>query len=470
MSGSSQSGTGHAFVLHHPPGFRRRRGLNWGALGIMYASYYMCRYNFRFATPGLESEFGFTISQISNFWVIWSLAYGTGQLVNGLISDRIGGRWTMLIGAVGTIAMNFIFGFSSFVGTVATFGLIALLNGWFQSYGAPGMVKINAAWFARTERGTFSGIFGIMIQLGQYAINTLAPFILAGFTITVWTIGTWVVEPGSWRVLFIIPPFFTAAAAIFLAFSVKEEPAQAGFPDAIEDELDNSAGTRVTLRETFTTIFRHPLVWFYAIAYASTGAVRHSSDQLSVMFFTQQLGIDMQSRPIAVIVTLNLMTTTAILGSIGAGFVSDKFFQGHRSPVAMVLYYFEAFILTMAAIVMFAGFVQPGLTGVIIGSTFLVLTSLTVNSTHSIVGAAAPMDIGGKKMAGFAAGVIDSFQYYGSALSLWLTGMMVEKYGWSAWYPIMVAFAVMGGTSMLIVTRRQKRVRMQQAAAGVGAH
>ena len=160
---------------HYPPGFRAARGLNWGALGVLYASYYMARYNFRFATPGMVEEFGFNVADISQIFVVWSLAYGTGQLVNGLLADRIGGKTSMLVGAAGTIVCNLIFGFSSFVGTLATFGLIAILNGWFQSCGAPGMIKINAAWFARQERGTFSGIFGIMIQLGQYAINTLAP-------------------------------------------------------------------------------------------------------------------------------------------------------------------------------------------------------------------------------------------------------------------------------------------------------
>ena len=318
----------------YPPGFRARRGLNWGALGVLYASYYMARYNFRFATPGMVEEFGFNVADITQIFVVWSLAYGTGQLVNGLLADRIGGKTSMLVGAAGTIVCNFIFGFSSFVGTLATFGLIAILNGWFQSCGAPGMIKINAAWFARQERGTFAGIFGIMIQMGQYAINTLAPFLLGGFTVGLWFIGTWVVEPGTWRVLFIIPPFVTAAAAVFMALTVKEEPAAAGFPDVIQDELDNSAGTRVSLKESFTTIFTHPLVWFYAAAYACTGAVRHSSDQLSVLFFTQQLGIDMKAKPLSVLIILNLMTTTAILGSILSGWVSDKFFAGHRSPVA----------------------------------------------------------------------------------------------------------------------------------------
>src|SRR5256714_15554836 len=83
--------------IHHPPGFRPRRGLNWFIIGLLYASYYMCRYNFRFATPGMIAEFGFSKSQITDILAAWSIAYGTGQLINGLFTDRIGGKAAMLI-------------------------------------------------------------------------------------------------------------------------------------------------------------------------------------------------------------------------------------------------------------------------------------------------------------------------------------------------------------------------------------
>ena len=130
----------------YPPGFKTRRNLNWIIIGLMYASYYMCRYNFKFAAPGLEEEFGFSHADITDMLGIWSIAYGTGQLVNGLLTDRIGGKTAMLIGAVGTIVVNLVFGFTSFSGAFSTMATIWLINGWFQSFGAPSMVKINAAW------------------------------------------------------------------------------------------------------------------------------------------------------------------------------------------------------------------------------------------------------------------------------------------------------------------------------------
>lgn len=467
--------------LIHPPGFRARRGLNWSSLGLLYASYYMCRYNFRFATPGMQDEFGFTTTQISDLVAIWSLTYGTGQLVNGLLSDRIGGKRSMQIGAFGTIVVNILMGLLPLLlvgGALAgaakyvfridaidpaflAIAVVWLINGWFQSFGAPGMVKINAAWFHRTERGTFAGIFGFMIQLGQVTSSKLSPFILNGISI-----GVLVIAPGEWRWLFIIPPVFTLVMAVFMSFAAKQTPDEAGYPGVIEDEIDNSAGVTVSLKESFRTIFTHPLVWFYAAAYACTGAVRTSSDQLAILYFQDQLGMNMRTNIApAVVWTLAAMPLAAVAGSLASGWISDKFFKGHRSPVAMVLYFLEAVVIGFAAMLLLQGMVGPTPAGILTGCGILIMISLTANSTHSIVGAAAPMDIGGKKMAGFAAGVIDSFQYYGGAIALILTGRVLDatkaEHGWLFWYVIMAGFGVLGGVSMLLVMRKQKRMHAE---------
>lgn len=443
----------------------------------MYAAYYMCRYNFRFATPGMQAEFGFTTTQIADMIAIWSLTYGTGQLVNGLLCDKIGGKRSMQIGAFGTIVVNLllglvplmlvggalaatgrILGLSNIDPAFAAISVVWLINGWFQSFGAPGMVKINAAWFRRTERGTFAGIFGFMIQLGQVASSKLSPIILNGISL-----GVLVIAQGEWRWLFILPPLITLMAAIFMTMAAKQSPDEAGYPGVIEDEIDNSAGVTVTLRESFRTIFTHPLVWFYAVAYACTGAVRSTSDQLAILYFQEQLGMNMKANiPGVVVWTLALMPMAAVVGSFLSGWVSDRFFKGHRSPVAMVLYFFEALVIGMSAVLLLKGLVGPTPAGIVTGCSILIAIALTANSTHSIVGAAAPMDIGGKKMAGFAAGVIDSFQYYGGAISLMVTGRVLdatkETHGWLFWYVIMAGFGILGGISMYLVMRKQKRM------------
>src|SRR5258705_907796 len=166
-----------------PAGLRARRGLNWAIVGLMYTSYYFCRYNFSYANKAIKDEFGFTNSDIGTILSMQFVAYGCGQIINGLLTDRIGGKRAMLIGAAGTITMNIVFGAASFAGMLGLFVAIRGIDGYLQAFGSPGMVKINAAWFGQAERGRFAGIFGFMINLGRFGIFTLGRALLAGFTI-----------------------------------------------------------------------------------------------------------------------------------------------------------------------------------------------------------------------------------------------------------------------------------------------
>lgn len=470
------NGTTPSRLSPHPPGFRARRGLNWTALGLMYASYYLCRYNFRWAGPDIRDQYHLDYSQITFITGCWAWAYGIGQWINGLLADRMGGKKAMLIGAVGTIIANVAFGAVSTVGNLAIFTWIWAANGYVQSFGAPGMIKINAAWFTRVERGTFSGIFGFMIQLGQVGINGLAPALLAGFTI-----GLWIVPPLHWKWLFWIPPMFVGVFAVLMIIFVKETPEQAGFPDAgaatassphvqetpgqaefsgvaVSENEGGDSDVRASIGESLLTILKHPLVWFYALAYFCTGAVRHGSDQLAVLYFVDELKLS-RDNP-AMVHTLALMPVVAIAGSIAAGFLSDKVFKGHRAPVAMSLYLLESAVILTAVLLI----EWLGVKSVSWSCLFLVLISLTANSTHSIVGSAAPMDIGGRRMSGFAGGVIDSFQYFGSAIAVPLMGKLLDKYGWGTWFPTMAGFGLIGGFAMWLVIRKQRLLARQQTS------
>src|SRR6185436_2788527 len=103
----------------YPPGFRARRGLNWGFLGLLYTSFYMCRYNLSIANKSISQEFGFTRSDMGYIITTALFAYACGQIINGLLTDRIGGKRAMLIGATGTIIMNLLFGWASMWGYFA---------------------------------------------------------------------------------------------------------------------------------------------------------------------------------------------------------------------------------------------------------------------------------------------------------------------------------------------------------------
>ena len=145
----------------YPRGFRPRRGLNWGYLGLLYTSFYLCRFNLSVANKSISDQYHFSYSEMSRIIFTSTLVYAFGQIINGLITDRIGGKKAMLIGAAGTITMNILFGAASVWGILGLFIAIRGIDGYFQSFGAPGMTKIKTAWFAKTERGGFCRHFRV---------------------------------------------------------------------------------------------------------------------------------------------------------------------------------------------------------------------------------------------------------------------------------------------------------------------
>src|SRR4030095_13545340 len=196
----------------------------------------------------------------------------------------------MLIGAFGTIAMNLLFGVASFWGILWLFIAIRGLDGYLQSFGAPGMIKINAAWVRANERGRFAGIFGFMINLGRFAIGWLGPALLGGF----YLFGIWQIPPQHWRWVFWAPAIITAFTATLLAIVTKDTPEQASFPP-VNPQEESGSPIQSDVFKVLKTIASNPLVWVIACAYACTGAVRQGIDQWFPRFMQEVHQIDLRS-------------------------------------------------------------------------------------------------------------------------------------------------------------------------------
>jgi len=420
----------------HPPGFRRRRGLNWAFIGLLYTSFYMCRYNLPLAGSAIRSEFEFSRAQLGTIITTQLLAYACGQIINGLLTDRLGGKRAMLIGATGTIVMNLLFGVASFWGLLSLFVVIRGIDGYLQAFGSPGMVKINAAWFRHTERGSFAGIFGFMINLGRFGINNLGAALLAGFIF----LGLIRIPPLHWRWLFWIPAGIALIIGVCMALIVKDTPEEAHFPPVNpQEEIGGRVQAKVS--DVFKIIATNPVVWIIACAYGCTGAVRQGIDQWFPLFMREVHHVDYQSAQFQFLAFSIPLVASA--GSLISGLISDKIFRGRRAPVAAVLYFLETLVILSAA----------QFHSVNAAIFFLVLISLTANSTHSILGTAAAMDIGGAKMAGFTAGVIDSFQYFGGSLAGYFLGALLDR-SWGNYFYFMAPFGIIGGVLMLSILGR----------------
>ena len=214
----------------------------------------------------------------------------------------------------------------------------------------------------------------------------------------------------------------------------KNTPEDAGYEGVIPLEaVDGKGDAPIPLPIVFRTILSNKFIWLTAgptSARVSSGTgLTTGSPRIS-----GRRGLALTSASFQV--TAWMIPIAATLGSILSGYISDLMFQGRRAPVAAVLYFTETAIILIGA----------QMTSIWAVTASLILIAFTCNATHSILGTAAAMDIGGRKMAGFAAGVIDSFQYIGAGIAGVSLGSLIDHLGWSTWLYGMAGFGILAAS------------------------
>src|SRR3982751_6504234 len=106
--------------------------------------------------------------------------------------------------------------YSGGVPSTSMLTLLFGLNMYFQSFGAVAIVKVNSSWFHIRERGTFGGIFGILISLGLYFAFDWCRLI---------------VEAASAPWAFFVPAGILAFFVLADFLVVKDTPGEAGHAD-----------------------------------------------------------------------------------------------------------------------------------------------------------------------------------------------------------------------------------------------
>jgi OPA family glycerol-3-phosphate transporter-like MFS transporter len=380
--------------LGHSIELRRRRLLNWLPLGLTYSFLYFGRYNIK-QFQGI----GLTAAEYGTVFGVGSAVYGVAFLLNGPLTDRWGGRATILIAAAGSGVANLAMGYMAMTGdtlglpTVTAFSAAYALNMYFQSFGAVSIVKVNAAWFHLRERGTFGGIFGILISLGLYFAYDIGKRITDVFTI-------------EWL-------FFIPAGILFLFFAlsyvfVRNSPSDAGHADFDLGDATNE-GERLTVAQVFVKLLSHPVILTIAIIELCSGFLRQAILQWGIDF-----GKGLHLDKTFVFQNWGMVSCVAgITGGMFAGAISDHLFQSRRSPVSAVLYG----IMLGGALVIVPMLAAPAGIGWVVA-----FMSMAIIGVHGMLTATASADFAGRKNTGMAVGLIDGFVYLGSTVQSFIYG------------------------------------------------
>jgi MFS transporter, OPA family, glycerol-3-phosphate transporter len=429
--------------LGHSPEFIRRRFLNWFPLGMTYAFLYMGRYNLAAAKNDLEDLI--TNADFGTIKFYGTVVYAISFLLNGPLTDRFGGRATILAAAAGSAAANLAMGAVLLLGVrenvVPIFTVLYAVNMYFQSFGAVSIVKVNAHWFHLRERGTFGGIFGILISLGLYfAYDWCAA--IAGLE----GVGT------EW--VFFIPAIILIGFFFADYLWVRDSPADAGMKDfetgdaswGVEEKPKTVGDQLRAIAKVALMMARQPVILIIAGVEFCSGFVRSALMDWYAIFSTQT---GMRGHDFVADNWGMMQCLAGILGGVVAGIVSDRLFQSRRGPVAAMLYG----ILVGGGVAMILA-----LTTSPVLSVTVVIMMLAIIGVHGMLSGAASMDFGGKQNVGIVVGIIDGLVYMGQGFQYGTLGLLVPEgeaaavpENWSAWPLGLLIMSVVGvGLASLI--------------------
>ena len=432
---------------------RRWRWRIFAVTWLAYAGFYLCRKNLSVTMPILSAELGYSNLQLANIFFGYSLLYALGQFGFGLLADRFGSRMIVALGLLVAVVSNLLMGF---LPSLMALTALACVNGAGQSAGWPGLVKTMAAWFRHRERGVVMAWWTTNYVIGGFVATIFATFVVTSH----WLFPGWGWHRGFW-----IPALVLFLVTIVFFILVRNQPADAGLPEIVTS--DDTVGAQAagvpgehSFQETARS-YRRMLgdaeVWTVAVGALFSKVTRYSFLFWLPLYMTQKLKYGAGEAGY----TSSLFELAGFGGALLGGYLSDKFMQSRRLPVAALMMWGLAGACWLHPIL--AGLGHLGV------AASICLIGIMNYGPDTLLQGAASQDVGARWGVGKASGFVDGVSSVGQLFSSYLVGYIAQKYGWDRLFYVFVVLALLGGAIM--ATRWTKHtVRNTGASAGAAGN
>lgn len=392
---------------------------------IGYAVFYFTRKSFNYAMPSMLLDLGLQKADIGMMGTLFYITYGCSKFLSGVMSDHSNPRYFMGLGLLATGVINILFGLSSSLWMLM---LLWMLNGFFQGWGWPPCSKLLTSWYSRTERGFWWSIWNTSHNVG----GALIPLI----------VGT-VAATYGWRMGMFVPGIIAIVIGLFLCWRLRDRPQSMGLPSVgvwRHDKLEQAQegeGQGLSNKEILKRyVLTNKYIWLLAFCYVLVYIVRTAINDWGNLYLTEQYGYSLMTANSA----LSLFEVGGFIGSLVAGWGSDKFFSGNRGPMNLI---FALGILVSVG----ALWLLPVHNYILLAACFFVI-GFFVFGPQMLIGMAAA-ECSHKDAAGAATGFVGLFAYMGAALAGYPIAKVIEFWHWNGFFTV-VALAAAGSGLLLL--------------------
>jgi sugar phosphate permease len=406
----------------------------FAATWLAYAGYYFCRKPFYVVKADMAITLGFSTVQLGHLGTAYLAAYAVGQFSSAWFGRQLGPKLLLVAGIAVSVVCNIAFGAANGFWTVMLF---LAINGLAQGTGWPGCIGSLAFWFRREQRGSILGVWSTCYQLGSFVATAFAAYLLgrAGWR---WSFfGCALVLLTIWAVVLLLHP---------------NRPESVGLPPIDEDAgeavdaKDTAAGGRDLgwTRDTVITVLTMGLIYF-AIKF-----LRYALWSWAPFFLRQSFGLAGDQAGYL----STIFEFCGFFGVIAAGIVSDKFFHGRRAFVSLAM----LAMMTLSFVLM----ATLGAKSVVFFTVAMGIAGFMLFGPDSLLSGAGAIDVGSRRGALAAAGIINGMGSIGPIFQEEIIGRMYNSSGRQL-FPILFMLVCVSAAGTLVTGLLWLRARAGKA-------
>ena len=446
---------------------------------IGYTLFYFMRKNFSFAMPGLEQDCGLSKSMLGNFLLAGGIVYGISKFVNGIVGDKVNPRKMLCFGLLTCTLINLAFGFAPQIAAlfgggasdgasateaaetvraslplVWTFGILLVLNQFFQGTGFPPCAKLIAFWVPPKELATKMSVWNTSHSIGGGLVAKVCGVIMG-----LGVIGSANQGVGMWKWCFWSMAILGFLGLVLMWIWLPGTPKEEGLPDLPGTEVDRDSCSvvrdscegepraashepRATNHEPRTMarmVFLNPVIWMLGLCNFAINAARALVADWGPTMLQEAKGLTSSEAGTAIM----LFEFAGIAGMLFAGWATDRLFGGRAPRLCVWL-----MALTAGLIAAFCFLPAGGVTG-FLAVAALCVAGFTLYGPQALTGVTAT-NTSTKLYAGTSIGFISLFSYIGVAVSGKVCGSLAQSSGgWRV--PVLVIAAVAGVGAVLFL-------------------
>ncbi len=396
----------------------------FSATWLAYVGYYFARKAFYVVKSPLADSLGFTALDLAHLGTAYLVFYMVGQYTSAFFGRKLGPKLLLLVGMGISLLCNFAFGMSNSFWTIFLF---LAINGLAQGTGWPGCIGSLAYWFKRDKRGTILGFWSTCYQVGSVVATASAAYILGEF---------------GWRW-----SFFGASIVLLIIWAIvlylhPNRPEDVGLDPIEDDDQCESCNTTSDIKENdsdklgwskdvWATVITMGLIYF------SIKFLRYALWSWVPFFLNKNF--DMEVSNAGYLSTVFDMA--GFTGVLFAGYASDKIFKGRRSLLSAIM----LSLMALAFILMYV----KGATNLVFFTISMGLVGFMLYGPDSLISGVGAIDVGTKRGALVAAGIINGTGSIGPIFQEEIIGWLYTKYDGSI-VPVLILLVAMAMLSALL--------------------